>query len=98
MTPDKGTQPLRHGEHILSMRRRGEHCFLYPLAVLEHALLVATGADIPGLAREGEQVIVTALVAADPGESLARIAAIGKRSSTSCSTCRRIFPDASSSP
>jgi hypothetical protein len=43
-------QQPRHGEHVLAVRDRGEDRFLHPLAVEEHPLLVATRAEVPGLA------------------------------------------------
>jgi len=44
-------QGLRHGEHVLAMRDRRAHRLLDPLAVQQHALLVARRAEAAGLAR-----------------------------------------------
>lgn len=41
----------------------------------DHALVVATGAEIPGLAGEREQRVVPAAVAVDSGKAKVRIAA-----------------------
>jgi len=68
-------QQARDGEHVLPVWHRGKHVGLYPFAVSEHPFLVAAGAEVARLAREGEDEAMPALVAIDPGETVLRIAA-----------------------
>jgi hypothetical protein len=66
------------GEHVLAVRDRGENVFLDPFAVGQHAFLVATGAEVPGLAGKSEQVVVPAGLAADASKAVVRVAALDK--------------------
>ncbi len=58
------------------MGHRLEDLFLDPLAVEEHALLVAARAEIAGLEGEDEEVVVPAGVAPDAGEAVVGVAAL----------------------
>ncbi len=68
-------QHAGHGEHVLPVRHRRKHVRLDPLAVDEHALLVAARTEIPGLAREREDATMAAIPAAQPGKAMMRVAA-----------------------
>jgi hypothetical protein len=50
--------------------------FEEPLAELDHALLVAGGAEVPALAREGQEIFMAASIATDPGEAVLEDAAV----------------------
>jgi hypothetical protein len=56
-------QDHRDGEDVLAMRHRGQDLLLDPFTINQHPLLVAGRAEAAGLAGEGQQVLVTALVA-----------------------------------
>ena len=72
--PRKNRPPQpRQREHVLPVRHRREHVLLDPLAVRQHALLVAARAEVPGLARVGEQELVPAGVAVDARKPLVRV-------------------------
>ncbi len=49
-----------------------------PLAEFDHTLLVAGWAEVPALAREGQEVLVAAGIASDPGEAVLEDAAVEK--------------------
>lgn len=68
-------QQLRQREHVLAMRHGDEQRLLEPLAVGEHPFLMTARAEVAGLARVGQQVIVAALIAVDAGEALVKVAA-----------------------
>ena len=65
-----------HGEDVLPVRHRRENRFLDPLAVQEHALLMAARAEVPRLAGECEQIAVPAGVAIDAGKAVMRVTAL----------------------
>ena len=69
-------QQLRDGEHVLAVRHRCEHVRLDPLAVEQHAFLVAVRTEVPRLVRVREQVVVTAGVAVDARKAVVRITAL----------------------
>jgi len=73
-------QQAGDGEHILPMRHRGEDVGLHPFAVGEHPLLVAARAEVPRLARKGEDEAMPALIAVDPRKPTPWIAALEKPS------------------
>jgi hypothetical protein len=60
------------------MRHRGQDLLLDPLPVDQRPVLVAGPAEAAGLAGEGQQILVPAGVAVDPGEALVEVAAIEK--------------------
>lgn len=66
----------RNDEDVLSVRDGPQHAQLDPLAVGEHALLVAARAEIARLAGEGEQQVVAAAAAADAREAAVQVAAL----------------------
>ena len=68
-------QPLGDREHHLPVRHQREQRGVQPLRPAREALGVATGAELPALAREGEEVLVRAGVAADAGEAVLQHAA-----------------------
>ena len=68
-------QHAGQGEYVLPVRNRRKHVRFDPFAVGEHALLVATRAEVPRLAREREDAAVAAIAAAQPREAVMRIAA-----------------------
>jgi hypothetical protein len=72
---DRANQP-RHGEDVLPVRHRRKHVLLDPLAVEEHALLVAARAEGARLAGESKQKIVPAGIAVDACEAVMEIAAL----------------------
>jgi len=49
-----------------------------PLAEFDHTLLVAGWAEVPALAREGQEVLVAAGIASDPGEAVLEDSAVEK--------------------
>ena len=68
-------QPLGDGEYDLPVRHRREQRGVQPLGPDGESLGMTTGAEIPALAREGEQILVRAGVAADAGEAVLEDAA-----------------------
>ena len=75
---EDGPQQPRHGEDLLPVRHERENVLIDPLAIQEHALMVATGSEIARLAGEGEQIVVHAGVAVDAREAVVRITAFEK--------------------
>ncbi len=75
---EAGAQDLGDGEHVLAVRHRSQDLLLDPLPEDQHPFLVAGRAEAAGLAGEGQQVLVTALVAVDPGEPLMQVTAVEK--------------------
>jgi len=59
----------------LPVRYRPKNVLLDPIPIGEHALLVAARAEIAGLARKREQIIMTAFGTIDAREPVVRIAA-----------------------
>lgn len=68
--PEIWPHQFRQGEHVLAVGDGGEHVFLDPFAVGQHALLVAARTEVAGLAGEDQEIIMAAAVAVDPGETL----------------------------
>jgi hypothetical protein len=68
-------QPLRDGDHDLSVGHFPHDLVPDKLPELLHFLLVATRAEVSLLAAEGDQVIVSAMIAMQPGEAAAQVAA-----------------------
>ncbi len=55
-----------------------KHIFFHPVTISQHAFLMATGAEVTCLAAEGEQVIMAAIIAIDPGKPFVQVATIDK--------------------
>ena len=64
-----GAQPLRDGEYHLAVRHRREQAGFQLLRPDREAFGVAACAEIPALARERQQMLVRARVAAFAGEA-----------------------------
>ncbi len=60
------------------MRHRGQQGLVQPEAPPRQPFGVATGAEVARLAGEGEEVLVVAGIAADPGEAVLQETAIEK--------------------
>lgn len=75
MPAEDRPQEPRQREHVLPVRHGREDVLLHPLAVQEHALLLAARAEVTGLARVREEELVPAGVAVDAREALVRVAA-----------------------
>jgi len=69
-------QYLRDGEDVLAVRHRSQDLLFDPLPVDEHPFLMAGKAEAAGLGGEGQQVLVTTLVAVDPGEAFVEVSAV----------------------
>ena len=65
-----GAQALRNGEYHLPLRNSGEESLFQPEGPERQAFGVATGAEVPALAGEREQIFVRASVAAHAGKSV----------------------------
>jgi hypothetical protein len=66
--PTIGAQPLGDREHHLSVRHGRQERRVQPLRPDRESLGVATRAEVPALAGEGQQVLVRTGVAADARE------------------------------
>jgi hypothetical protein len=66
-------EDLGYGEYILAMGRRRQDLVTHPDAELEDTFLVTRGAEEPPLAREREEVLMSALVTADSGETFGEV-------------------------
>src|SRR5213076_3574106 len=75
-------QHSRHGEDVLPVQYGRKNVFLDPIPIGEHALLVAARAEIPGLAGNREQVIVTAIGTINAREPWCASPHLRKRSMT----------------
>ncbi len=58
------------------MGNRQKHLFLYPVTIGQYTFLMAGWAEVTCLAAEGEQIIMTAVIAIDAGKSFVQVAAI----------------------
>jgi hypothetical protein len=65
-----GAESLGDGEYHLPLRNCGEESFFQPEGPERQAFDVATGAEVPALAGEGEQIFVRASVAAHAGKAV----------------------------
>ena len=74
--PEDQAQESRQSEDVLPVRHRRENGLFDPLAVEQHALLVAARAEVARLARVGEQVVVCAGVTVDAGKAVMWIPAL----------------------
>ncbi len=83
-----GAEPLRNGEHHLAVRHGREERLLQPKRPQREALGVATEAEVAGLAREREQVLVRAGVTAHTRKAMLEDAAREDLSATSGTTGR----------
>ena len=63
-------------ENKMTMRHLFEDIHAEPLPEFHDPLLVAGGAKVAALAGEGQQVLVAAILAFDPGKAIAQVAAI----------------------
>jgi len=63
-----GAEPLRDGEHDLSVRHRREQCRVQPLGPDRSPLGMTARAEVPALAGERKQVLVHTRIAADARE------------------------------
>jgi hypothetical protein len=68
-------QPLRDGDHDLPVGHLPHDLVPDKLPELLHFLLVATRAEVALLATEGDQVIMSAVIAVQTGEAAAEVAA-----------------------
>ena len=66
------------GKNVLAVRHGCENVGFDPIAIGEHALLMATGAEVARLTRECEQVVVAALRAIDSRKTVVGISAFEK--------------------
>ena len=68
-------QPFRQGEHHLAVWHRREQRLAQPEAPPGESLGVTTGAEVPALTGERQEILVRAGVAANPGEAVLQEAA-----------------------
>ncbi len=73
---EEGPDQLRQRKQELPMWHRGEQVTFQPLAIGEHALLMAARAKIAGLAGIGKQVVMTALIAINARNPLMQVTAV----------------------
>ena len=69
---DQAAECFRHGEDDVAVRHVEQHVLGHPLREDGRALGLAGGAEVSRAAGEGEQVLVVAAGAADPGETADR--------------------------
>ena len=73
--PEVDAQHFRNGKNVLTMGDRGQNLVGHPRPELEHALLVAGGAEVPPFARERQEILVPTRITPHPGEPLGEVAA-----------------------
>jgi len=71
-------QKFWDGENVLPMRNGQRYIFFHPIAIRQHAFLMASRAEMARLAAESEQIIGPTVVAVDPGKSFVQIPAINE--------------------